>query len=158
MSQDQLTSSRRTLQDPAQGHHSTRSWSSPLVCLERLLRALRGPYCPCAGSKAPGLPCWQPCEPAHFPHRYSAKAEHGSLCILSHRKRGDISNWPLPGLLHREGAMLTDLQLPPQNSGGEPWPQPLSLLHSLSPPVETMAHRLPLLGSLPSPPCSSNSA
>ena len=47
--------------------------------------------------------------------------------------------------------MLADIQRPPQNSGDEPWPVPLSPPHPLSPPVETVTHRLHLPGSLPSP-------
>lgn len=61
----------------------------------------------------------------------------------------DRSDWLLPRLPHPEGAMLTNVQLPPQASGGEPCPLPLSSLHP--PPLQwKVMHRVHLLGSLPS--------
>lgn len=61
----------------------------------------------------------------------------------------DRSDWLLPRLPHPEGAMLTNVQLPPQASGGEPCPLPLSSLHP--PPLQwKMMQRLHLLGSLSS--------
>lgn len=73
-SHDYLTSSRKTLGDTP-----------------RVTMAPEAAPALWAGSKAPGPPCQQACEPAHNPVRYSLpKRRHRSLFILSHRKWGDI--------------------------------------------------------------------